>query len=109
MAQYGDFYGQIDFTVICRLWRDHKDLFQMVDFKDGKHAMLKCNFNERQQPDEHGNTHYLQAACKKAERKEGVNYYVGNSFKPSQNSQPQPAPAAQQQQTTETGTDDLPF
>lgn len=108
MAQFGDFFGKIDFTVLCRLWKNHKELFEMIDFKDGKHALLKCNFNERQQPDEHGNTHYLQAACKKAERKEGVNYYVGNSFKPSQqNQQQQPAPAEPQQQAE--SKDDLPF
>lgn len=107
MAQYGDFFGSIDFTKICRLWRDHKELFQMVEFKDGQHALLKCNFNERQQPDEHGNTHYLQAACKKDERREGVNYYIGDSFRPSQNSQQKPAtqPAPQDNNTS----DDLPF
>lgn len=105
MAQYGDFYGQIDFSLLCRLWRDHKELFQMVDFKDGKHAILKTNFNERQQPDDHGNTHYLQAACKKDERKDGLSYYLGN-YKPSQNNQQQSAPAVLEQ---EDNKDDLPF
>lgn len=79
----------------------------MVDFKDGKHALLKVNFNERQQPDEHGNTHYLQAACKKADRKEGVSYYVGSSFKPSQSSQQPEQPSSDQQQVPADG--DLPF
>lgn len=100
-----DYYGQLDFTLLCRLWREHKELFQMVDFKDGKHAVLKTNFNERQQADDHGNTHYLQAACKKDERKEGLNYYIGN-YRPSQNSQQQPQPAQQSQANT---ADDLPF
>lgn len=108
MAQYGDFYGQLDFTVLCRLWKQHRELFKMVQFKDGQHAMLNANFNERQQTDEHGNTHYLQAACKKAERKDGVNYYIGNSFKPSQNQQQQHAPAAPQQQAANDDSD-LPF
>ena len=104
MAQ--DFFGQLDFSLLCRLWRDHKELFQMVDFKDGKHALLKTNFNERQTADDHGNTHYLQAACKKDERKEGLNYYLGN-YRPSQNSQQQP----QQQTAQQTPEDpnDLPF
>ena len=62
MASY---FGQIDFTILSRLWRDHKELFKMVDFKDGKHALLNVNFNERQQPDDYGNTHYLQAAVRK--------------------------------------------
>ena len=101
-----DFYGQLDFTLLCRLWKEHKDLFQMVDFKDGKHALLKVNFNERQQPDEHGNTHYLQAACKKADRKEGVNYYIGSSFKPSQQPQKSAQPASE---APAPADGDLPF
>lgn len=100
-----DYFGQLDFSLLCRLWRDHKELFQMVDFKDGKHALLKTNFNERQQPDEHGNSHYLQAACKKDERKEGLNYYIGN-YRPSQSTTQQPQPAQQSQANT---ADDLPF
>lgn len=105
MAQYGDFYGRIDFTKICRLWRDHKELFEMVNFQDGQHALLKCNFNERQQPDDHGNTHYLQASCKKDERKEGLNYYIGDSFRPSQQNSQQ----SQATQQTQNNNDDLPF
>ena len=106
MAQ--DYFGKLDFTLLCRLWKDHKELFEMVDFKDGKHALLKVNFNERQQPDEHGNTHYLQAACKKADRKEGVNYYIGNSFKPSQ-SNTKPSSAAQEKAAEPVDDNDLPF
>lgn len=105
MAKYGDFYGQVDFTLLCRLWREHKELFKMVQFKDGQHAMLNANFNERQEPDEHGNTHYLQAACKKTDRKEGLNYYIGNQFKPSKSKQQEPAA----QQTQSNNNDDLPF
>lgn len=104
-----DFFGQIDFTVLCRLWKQHKELFKMVQFKDGEHAVLNCNFNERQQPDEHGNTHYLQAACKKADRKEGVNYYIGNQFKPSKNNGQQQPQKQQEQQEAVEGSDDLPF
>lgn len=101
-----DFYGSIDFTVLCRLWRQHKELFRMVEFKDGQHALLNVNFNERQQPDEYGNTHYLKANCKKAEQREGVNYYLSNGFKPSQNqSTQQPQEAAPQ----DVNPDDLPF
>ncbi len=100
-----DFYGQLDFTAICRLWKNHKELFEMVDFKDGKHALLKVNFNERQQPDEHGNTHYLQAACKKADRKEGVNYYISSGFKPSQQQQATEV----QQESNNTSEENLPF
>jgi hypothetical protein len=88
-----DYWGRIDFTNLCRLWKDHKELFEMVDFKDGKHALLKVNFNERQQADEHGNTHYLKANCRKADQKEGVNYYISSGFKPSmQQASDNPAP-----------------
>lgn len=101
-----DYFGQLDFTLLCRLWKDHKELFQMVTFKDGEHAVLKVNFNERQQPDEHGNTHYLKASCNKAKQKEGVNYYIGSSFKPSQNQQQQ-QPVSQQDDAAHS--DGLPF
>lgn len=101
-----DYFGQLDFTLLCRLWKDHKELFQMVTFKDGEHAVLKVNFNERQQPDEHGNTHYLKASCNKAKQKEGVNYYIGSSFKPSQNQQQQ-QPVSQQDDAE--NNDGLPF
>lgn len=110
-----EYFGKIDFTVLCRLWNQHKELFEMVDFKDGPHALLKANFNERQQPDDHGNTHYLQAACKKADRKEGVNYYIGSNFKLSQNSRQQTQSAVSNGTITSdkaednVDADDLPF
>lgn len=78
MASYS---GQIDFTVLCRLWKQHKELFNMVTFKDGEHALLYVTLHERKEPDEKGNTHYLTADCKKDDRKDGVNYYVGSRFK----------------------------
>lgn len=102
-----DYYGQLDFTKLCRLWRGHKELFTMVDFKDGKHAMLKVNFNERQQADDHGNTHYMQAACKKDQRKDGLDYYIGSQFKPSQHNAA--APAATTSATAPQSDNDLPF
>lgn len=101
MASY---YGQVDFTNLCRLWKEHKELFEMVDFKDGKHALLKVNFNERQQADEHGNTHYLKANCKKNEQKEGVNYFISSGFRLSQNQQ-----QTSEQAEQEANDSDLPF
>ena len=100
------YYGKLDFTKLCRLWRGHKELFEMVNFQDGPHALLKCNFNARQQPDDHGNTHYLQANCKKADQREGLNYYIGDSFKPSQNNAQQPQAAPQK---VSEDPNDLPF
>ena len=104
-----DYYGSLDFTVLCRLWKQHKELFRMVDFKDGQHALLNVNFCERQQPDEHGNTHYMKANCKKADQREGVNYYVGSSFKPSTHSQQTALTAAPQQQNAPADDSELPF
>lgn len=103
MEQNRDWYGKLDFTNLCRLWKEHRELFQMVDFKDGKHALLKVNFNERQQPDEHGNTHYLKANCKASEQKEGLNYYISSGFKPSQNQQ------SHEQTEKEISESELPF
>lgn len=100
------FYGKLDYTNLCRLWRDHKELFEMVDFKDGQHALLKVNFNERKEADEHGNTHYLQASCKAADRKEGLNYYISSGFKPSQQ---QTQATAEQSPAQDVGNNDLPF
>lgn len=79
MATYS---GAIDFTILCRLWKQHRELFNMADFKDGQHALIYVTLHERKEPDDHGNTHYLQADCKKAERKEGLSYYIGSRFKP---------------------------
>ena len=104
-----DYRGQLDFTNLCRLWKNHKELFQMVDFKDGKHALLKTSFSARQQPDEHGNTHYLKASCKKAEQKEGVNYYISSGFKPFKQQDSQQATQADSPDGTGQGSDDLPF
>lgn len=106
MASY---YGKLDFTKLCRLWKDHKELFDMVDFKDGKHALLKVNFNERQQADEHGNTHYLQANCKKDQRKEGLDYFVGSSFRPSQNDSQQSNTTSKESGASVEENDGLPF
>ena len=108
-----NYYGQIDFTLLCRLWREQPELFTKVQFKDGEHTLLKVNLNERQQPDQHGNTHYLKANCKKSAQKEGVNYYVGGSFKPSENNSGRPATASVMQEPAQmehgTSTDNLPF
>ena len=89
--------------------RQHPELVKTVNMKDGtQHKFLNIDVNEKQQPDQYGNVAYVKVSCKKAEQRQGLNYYL-TDLKPSQNSQPQPAPAAQQQQTTKTGTDDLPF
>ena len=103
------YYGSIDLTKLGQIVRQHPELVKTVNMKDGtQHKFLNIDVNEKQQPDQYGNVAYVKVSCKKAEQRQGLNYYL-TDLKPSQNSQPQPAPAAQQQQTTETGTDDLPF
>lgn len=60
---------------------------------------LNIEVNEMQQPSKFGATHAVKMTVKKADRKEGVNYYIGN-LKPSKYGNeataatPAPAPAA---------------
>ena len=104
MASYS---GTIDFTLLCRIWKEHKELFNMAEFRDGtQHALIYATLHERKEPDEKGNTHYLQVDCKKDSRKEGVNYYIGSRFKPKDFGN------TTQQATEETvaeGESELPF
>lgn len=43
---------------------------------------LNIEVNELRQPSQYGATHSVKISVKKADRKEGVNYYIGN-LKPS--------------------------
>lgn len=49
--------------------------------KNGK-KYLNIEVNELRQPSQYGATHAVKMSVKKAERKDGVNYYIGN-LKPS--------------------------
>lgn len=49
--------------------------------KNGK-KYLNIEVNELRQPSQYGATHAVKMSVKKADRKEGVNYYIGN-LKPS--------------------------
>ena len=102
-----DYTGQIDFTLVSRLWRDHRELFKEVPFKDGKHMLLDVSLAERREPDEKGNTHYLKARCKKSEERQGLNYYIGSHFKPYQ--QAQQAQNVQPATPMPESNDELPF
>lgn len=53
-------------------------------------AYLTIDVCERQQPGRYGDTHYIKQYCKSGERKEGVNYFIGD-LKPSLYDQQQPA------------------
>lgn len=83
---------------------------------------LNIEVNEMKQPSQYGATHAVKASVRKADRKDGVNYFIGN-LKPSkygngEATQPVPAPAtmgvvaAMPQPTPggfETSNNDLPF
>lgn len=49
--------------------------------KNGK-KYLNIEVNELRQPSQYGATHAVKMSVKKGDRKEGVNYYIGN-LKPS--------------------------
>lgn len=57
---------------------------------------LNIEVKEMRQPSQYGHTHTVKASVKKGERKDDVNYYIGN-LKPSKfgnETAPQTAPAA---------------
>jgi hypothetical protein len=84
--------------------------------KNGK-KYISIEVDERRTPSPYGDTHYVKAWCKAAERKEGVNYFIGE-LKPSKYDAPsapaQPAPQPQvqaQDLLTQPApdVDDVPF
>ncbi len=108
-----NYYGSIDLTKLGQIVKQHPELVKTVNMKDGtQHKFLNIDVNEKQQPDQYGNVAYLKASCKKAEQKQGLNYYLCD-LKESQNSnQQQPQrqqPAPQQSAAANAESDDLPF
>lgn len=84
--------------------------------KNGK-KYLNIEINELRQPSAYGATHAVKLSVKKADRKEGVNYYIGN-LKPSKfgnadNAESTSATLVAQAQAddalSEPMSDDLPF
>lgn len=61
--------------------------------KNGK-KYISIEVDERKTPSQFGDTHYIKVWCKAAERKEGVNYFIGD-LKPSKYDAPTQAPAQQ--------------
>lgn len=53
----------------------------ITESKNGK-KYLNIEVNELRQPSQYGATHAVKMSVKKADRKAGVNYYIGN-LKPS--------------------------
>lgn len=50
--------------------------------KNGK-KYLRVTVSERRTPSRFGDTHYIKAYCRKEERREGTNYYIGE-LRPAQ-------------------------
>ena len=70
MANY---YGSICLTDI--------PMELITEGKNGK-KYLNIVINERKEVSQYGMTHYVKAYCKKENKREGVNYYIGE-VKPS--------------------------
>ncbi len=71
-----NYYGSIDLTKVP------KECYREVTLKNGeKHIFLNVALYQRKEPTTFGTTtytHFLSCAPKKEERKEGVNYIVGD-------------------------------
>ena len=111
MENIPSLYGQLDLTSLGNLVRQHPELVREVEFKDGKHKLLNVDVMSKMQQDQYGNVASIKASCKKADRKEGVNYYLANlkvSQYQDQNQQKEQPKKANNSSAAE-GNDDLPF
>lgn len=66
---------------------------------------LRVEIRQRKDTDQYGNTHYVKAYGRKDQRRDGVNYYIGN-LKPSQYMASVPAPLTEAPAQTDGN---LPF
>lgn len=86
----------------------------ITESKNGK-KYLNIEVTALRQPSQYGATHAVKMSVKKADRKEGVNYYIGN-LKPSKfgnedatATQAAPPVSAPQYEAPATNHNDLPF
>lgn len=76
MANY---YGSLDLTELGNIVRNHPELVQEVQMRDGTtHKFIKIDVREKETPDQYGNSASIKVTCKTEERKEGVKYYISN-------------------------------
>lgn len=86
--------------------------------RNGK-KYLNVEVRQRREPSAYGNTHYIKASCRVQDRREGVNYFIGD-LKPSrfqdgvQDAQPAQTftplpPLSQRPQQPEPEDVELPF
>lgn len=107
--ELSSYYGSIDLTKLGQIVRQHPELVKVANMKDGtQHKFLNIDISPNQQADQYGNVAYLKAACKKAEQKQGVNYYL-TDLKLSKNSQQQAAQPTPAPAVAPSGDDYLPF
>lgn len=86
----------------------------ITESRNGK-KYLNIEVTALRQPSQYGATHAVKMSVKKADRKEGVNYYIGN-LKPSKfgkedatATQAAPPVSAPQYEAPATNSNDLPF
>lgn len=86
----------------------------ITESKNGK-KYLNIEVTALRQPSQYGATHAVKMSVKKADRKDGVNYYIGN-LKPSKfgnenaaATQAAPPVSASQHEAPATNDNDLPF
>lgn len=87
---------------------------ELITIANNGKKYLNIEVKEMRQPSQYGHTHTVKASVKKGERKDDVNYYIGN-LKPSKfgnETAPQAAPAAatpEPQFDASNDPNDLPF
>ena len=101
------FYGSICLSDIPR---------ELISTGQNGKKYLNIEIGERRQPSQFGATHYVKASVKQEQKRDGVNYYIGD-LKPSRfdnGGQPQQGaaatpPAQTQAFNTPDENGDLPF
>jgi hypothetical protein len=108
MANY---YGSIDLTKLGEIVRKHPELVKVANMKDGsQHKFLNIDINEKQNgADQYGNVAYMKASCKKAEQKQGINYYLCDLKESQSGNNHQPSNQQSAPQNTGGDDDNLPF
>lgn len=84
----------------------------VTEGKNGK-KYLSIEVNELREPSQYGTTHAVKVSVKKEQKREGVNYYVGN-LKPSkygnnESDESKLQPTTAEQPPLPANDDDLPF
>lgn len=105
-------YGTIDLTKLGNVVRQHPELVRSVQFKDGTtHKLLNVDIRQRQVQDQYGNAAYMKVGVKKAEERQGVNYYLGDLKVSQYQAEPQQAVKAQRpvDNPQSRGDEEFPF